>query len=151
MVHEYSSPSSLPLFPQDEEITCFRDIKPGAPHHYLVVPTKHVGNCKSLGKEHIPMGRTYSIYRISGLDLVYIPTGLWLCLPAGICRCLCISLVPTLTRVSSGLDISKSVYLLKQYKHIVLKCTFWSEQDNVSLENQPGFAPSTDIAQRTPP
>ncbi|XP_068999374.1 adenosine 5'-monophosphoramidase HINT3 isoform X2 [Embiotoca jacksoni] len=39
----------------DEEISCFRDIKPGAPHHYLVVPTKHVGNCKSLSKEHVPL------------------------------------------------------------------------------------------------
>uniref|UniRef100_A0A8D3DCK1 Adenosine 5'-monophosphoramidase HINT3 n=1 Tax=Scophthalmus maximus TaxID=52904 RepID=A0A8D3DCK1_SCOMX len=37
----------------DEEISCFRDIRPGAPHHYLVVPTRHVGNCKSLGKEHV--------------------------------------------------------------------------------------------------
>ncbi|XP_020489305.1 histidine triad nucleotide-binding protein 3 [Labrus bergylta] len=39
----------------DEEISCFRDIKPGAPHHYLVVPSKHVGNCKSLSKEHVPL------------------------------------------------------------------------------------------------
>ncbi|XP_018539957.1 histidine triad nucleotide-binding protein 3 [Lates calcarifer] len=39
----------------DEEISCFRDIKPGAPHHYLVVPTRHVGNCKSLSKEHVPL------------------------------------------------------------------------------------------------
>ena len=42
---------------QDEEISCFRDIKPGAPHHYLIVPTKHVGNCKSLTKDHVPLGR----------------------------------------------------------------------------------------------
>ncbi|XP_033495696.2 adenosine 5'-monophosphoramidase HINT3 [Epinephelus lanceolatus] len=39
----------------DEEISCFRDIKPAAPHHYLVVPNKHVGNCKSLSKEHVPL------------------------------------------------------------------------------------------------
>ncbi|KAG7474338.1 nuclear receptor coactivator 7 isoform X1 [Solea senegalensis] len=39
----------------DEEISCFRDIKPGAPHHYLVVPNRHVGNCKSLTKEHVPL------------------------------------------------------------------------------------------------
>lgn len=45
------------LLLQDEEISCFRDIKPGAPHHYLVVPTKHVGNCKSLTKEHVPLGK----------------------------------------------------------------------------------------------
>ncbi|XP_041844868.1 histidine triad nucleotide-binding protein 3 isoform X1 [Melanotaenia boesemani] len=41
------------LLHKDEEISCFRDIKPGAPHHYLVVPTKHVGNCKSLNKDHV--------------------------------------------------------------------------------------------------
>ncbi|XP_055759487.1 adenosine 5'-monophosphoramidase HINT3-like isoform X1 [Salvelinus fontinalis] len=39
----------------DEEVSCFRDIKPGAPHHYLVVPTRHVGNCKSLSKEHVSL------------------------------------------------------------------------------------------------
>ncbi|KAL0984936.1 hypothetical protein UPYG_G00150700 [Umbra pygmaea] len=39
----------------DEELSCFRDIKPGAPHHYLVVPTRHVGNCKSLNKEHVTL------------------------------------------------------------------------------------------------
>ncbi|XP_068616378.1 adenosine 5'-monophosphoramidase HINT3 [Brachionichthys hirsutus] len=39
----------------DEEMSCFRDIRPGAPHHYLVVPNKHVGNCKSLSKEHVPL------------------------------------------------------------------------------------------------
>ncbi|CAN9513927.1 unnamed protein product [Ophioblennius macclurei] len=43
------------LLHRDEEISCFRDIKPAAPHHYLVVPTKHVGNCKSLHKEHVPL------------------------------------------------------------------------------------------------
>lgn len=41
---------------QDGDLSCFRDIKPGAPHHYLVVPNKHVGNCKSLNKEHVPLG-----------------------------------------------------------------------------------------------
>ncbi|XP_008321877.1 adenosine 5'-monophosphoramidase HINT3 [Cynoglossus semilaevis] len=39
----------------DEDISCFRDIRPGAPHHYLVVPTRHIGNCKSLSKEHVPL------------------------------------------------------------------------------------------------
>ncbi|KAG1936570.1 histidine triad nucleotide-binding protein 3 isoform X2 [Pimephales promelas] len=39
----------------DETVSCFRDIRPGAPHHYLVVPNKHVGNCKSLRKEHMPL------------------------------------------------------------------------------------------------
>ncbi|XP_069743049.1 adenosine 5'-monophosphoramidase HINT3 [Narcine bancroftii] len=39
----------------DEQFACFKDIRPGAPHHYLVVPRKHIGNCKSLKKEHIPI------------------------------------------------------------------------------------------------
>ncbi|XP_067249847.1 histidine triad nucleotide-binding protein 3 [Chanodichthys erythropterus] len=43
------------LLHNDETISCFRDIHPGAPHHYLVVPSKHVGNCKSLRKEHAPL------------------------------------------------------------------------------------------------
>lgn len=41
----------------DEELSCFKDIRPAAPHHYLVVPTKHVGNCKSLSKDHVPLIR----------------------------------------------------------------------------------------------
>ncbi|KAM4040293.1 adenosine 5'-monophosphoramidase HINT3 isoform 2-T2 [Anomaloglossus baeobatrachus] len=36
------------LLHSDEELACFRDIRPGAPYHYLVVPKKHVGNCKTL-------------------------------------------------------------------------------------------------------
>ncbi|XP_025910394.1 histidine triad nucleotide-binding protein 3, partial [Nothoprocta perdicaria] len=40
---------------QYEDLVCFRDIKPDAPHHYLVVPVEHVRNCKTLKKEHIPL------------------------------------------------------------------------------------------------
>ncbi|XP_075780228.1 adenosine 5'-monophosphoramidase HINT3 isoform X2 [Pelodiscus sinensis] len=40
---------------ESEGLVCFRDIKPGAPHHYLVVPIEHMGNCKTLKKEHIPL------------------------------------------------------------------------------------------------
>ncbi|XP_039603747.1 histidine triad nucleotide-binding protein 3 [Polypterus senegalus] len=39
----------------DEELVCFKDIKPGAPYHFLVVPADHVGNCKTLTREHIPL------------------------------------------------------------------------------------------------
>ncbi|XP_078068947.1 adenosine 5'-monophosphoramidase HINT3 isoform X1 [Mustelus asterias] len=44
---------SVDLLHWDEQFACFRDIRPGAPHHYLVVPRKHIANCKSLKKEHI--------------------------------------------------------------------------------------------------
>uniref|UniRef100_A0A8C8EE14 Adenosine 5'-monophosphoramidase HINT3 n=1 Tax=Otus sunia TaxID=257818 RepID=A0A8C8EE14_9STRI len=37
-----------------EDLVCFRDIRPNAPHHYLVVPVEHMGNCKTLKTEHIP-------------------------------------------------------------------------------------------------
>ncbi|XP_034965142.2 adenosine 5'-monophosphoramidase HINT3 [Zootoca vivipara] len=40
---------------EDEDLVCFRDIRPGAPHHYLVVPKNHIGNCKTLKSEHIPL------------------------------------------------------------------------------------------------
>ncbi|XP_030627784.1 histidine triad nucleotide-binding protein 3-like [Chanos chanos] len=40
---------------RDGELACFRDAKPGARHHYLVVPRAHVGNCKSLNREHVPL------------------------------------------------------------------------------------------------
>ncbi|XP_071753101.1 adenosine 5'-monophosphoramidase HINT3-like [Centroberyx gerrardi] len=39
----------------DNELVCFRDSKPGARHHYLVIPRTHVGNCKTLQKDHIPL------------------------------------------------------------------------------------------------
>ncbi|KAM7117830.1 adenosine 5'-monophosphoramidase HINT3 isoform 2-T2 [Ciconia maguari] len=38
-----------------EDLVCFRDIRPGAPLHYLVVPVEHMGNCKTLKAEHIPV------------------------------------------------------------------------------------------------
>ncbi|XP_072711898.1 adenosine 5'-monophosphoramidase HINT3 isoform X1 [Ciconia boyciana] len=40
-----------------EDLVCFRDIRPGAPLHYLVVPVEHMGNCKTLKAEHIPVGK----------------------------------------------------------------------------------------------
>lgn len=45
----------IPL--QYEDLVCFRDIRPGAPHHYLVVPVEHMGNCKTLKSEHVPIGK----------------------------------------------------------------------------------------------
>ncbi|XP_054474849.1 adenosine 5'-monophosphoramidase HINT3-like [Anoplopoma fimbria] len=39
----------------DDELLCFRDIQPGAAHHYLVVPRTHIDNCKCLQEDHIPL------------------------------------------------------------------------------------------------
>ncbi|XP_075718454.1 adenosine 5'-monophosphoramidase HINT3 [Rhinoderma darwinii] len=43
------------LLYSDEELVCFKDIRPGAPHHYLVVPKKHVGNCKTLTTDDVQL------------------------------------------------------------------------------------------------
>ncbi|XP_062407397.1 adenosine 5'-monophosphoramidase HINT3-like isoform X2 [Sardina pilchardus] len=37
---------------QDEEVVCFKDISPAAPHHYLVVPRLHIEDCSELRPEH---------------------------------------------------------------------------------------------------
>ncbi|XP_074471963.1 adenosine 5'-monophosphoramidase HINT3-like isoform X2 [Sebastes fasciatus] len=38
---------------KNNELVCFRDIVPAAPHHYLVVPIQHIHSCFSLNMEHI--------------------------------------------------------------------------------------------------
>ncbi|KAM9798328.1 adenosine 5'-monophosphoramidase HINT3-like [Neosynchiropus ocellatus] len=40
---------------QDDELVCFSDIYPAAPHHYLVVPRQHIVSCQSLHRGHIQM------------------------------------------------------------------------------------------------
>ncbi|XP_056620687.1 adenosine 5'-monophosphoramidase HINT3-like isoform X1 [Triplophysa dalaica] len=39
----------------DEDFVCFQDIYPGAAHHYLVVPKKHIHSCKSLEADDISL------------------------------------------------------------------------------------------------
>ncbi|XP_056284021.1 adenosine 5'-monophosphoramidase HINT3-like [Pseudoliparis swirei] len=39
----------------DEELLCFRDITPGATHHYLVVPRRHIDYCTRLQEADIPL------------------------------------------------------------------------------------------------
>ncbi|XP_068433860.1 adenosine 5'-monophosphoramidase HINT3-like isoform X2 [Clinocottus analis] len=39
----------------DEKLLCFRDITPGAAHHYLVIPRTHIDNCKCLQAADIPL------------------------------------------------------------------------------------------------
>ncbi|CAH2249700.1 Histidine triad nucleotide-binding 3 [Pelobates cultripes] len=50
-----SEESGAEMLHVDDDLVCFRDIRPGAPHHYLVVPKTHVGNCKTLSKDHVQL------------------------------------------------------------------------------------------------
>lgn len=36
----------------------FPDVRPAAPHHYLVLTREHIIDAKHLTKEHIPMRKT---------------------------------------------------------------------------------------------
>ncbi|XP_018961038.2 histidine triad nucleotide-binding protein 3-like isoform X1 [Cyprinus carpio] len=44
---------STEILAEDEDIVCFQDIYPGAPHHYLVIPKKHIHSCLSLQTDDI--------------------------------------------------------------------------------------------------
>ncbi|XP_066274761.1 adenosine 5'-monophosphoramidase HINT3-like isoform X5 [Branchiostoma lanceolatum] len=43
------------LLYEDEKFVSFPDQRPGAPHHYLVVPKMHVGNPSTLTYNDIPL------------------------------------------------------------------------------------------------
>uniref|UniRef100_H2U057 HIT domain-containing protein n=1 Tax=Takifugu rubripes TaxID=31033 RepID=H2U057_TAKRU len=39
----------------DHELLCFRDVKPGAAHHLLVVTRTHIDSCRMLQTQHVPL------------------------------------------------------------------------------------------------
>ena len=61
---------------QDEGFVAFRDIKPAASHHYLIVPKRHLPNAKLLTQDDRPLGGMD--YQTSGWpsrNLVLIDSG----------------------------------------------------------------------------
>lgn len=38
-----------------EELIIFKDIRPAAEHHYLIVPEEHIRSAKHLTKDHVPL------------------------------------------------------------------------------------------------
>ncbi|KAM9840706.1 adenosine 5'-monophosphoramidase HINT3-like [Aulostomus maculatus] len=48
-----NSQTDTEILMSDDELVCFRDTKPGAAHHYLVIPRKHIKNCKALQGDSI--------------------------------------------------------------------------------------------------
>lgn len=44
------------MFVQDEELVAFKDIKPAATHHYLIIPRQHISDAKILTSADKPLG-----------------------------------------------------------------------------------------------
>lgn len=68
--------SVLLLIFQDENVVVFPDIKPAAPHHYLIVSKEHILDAKTLGPEHKSLGKI-SWKAMVSFDLTQKTVGCW--------------------------------------------------------------------------
>ncbi|XP_035474093.1 adenosine 5'-monophosphoramidase HINT3 [Scophthalmus maximus] len=50
-----TSETDTEILLSDDQLVCFRDSKPGATHHYLVVPRRHIDNCKALQGDDVSL------------------------------------------------------------------------------------------------
>ncbi|AWP20004.1 putative apoptosis-stimulating of p53 protein 1-like [Scophthalmus maximus] len=55
-----TSETDTEILLSDDQLVCFRDSKPGATHHYLVVPRRHIDNCKALQGDDVSLEPTSS-------------------------------------------------------------------------------------------
>uniref|UniRef100_A0A668ARJ7 HIT domain-containing protein n=1 Tax=Myripristis murdjan TaxID=586833 RepID=A0A668ARJ7_9TELE len=55
------------IIKQNDELACFRDICPAAPHHYLVIPKQHIISCRSLQSTHVGL-----VERMAGMGRVVL-------------------------------------------------------------------------------
>lgn len=69
---------------QDEEIVAFKDIKPSAPIHVLIVPKKHLESISDIsGEDQMLLGKIILVAKKVALDLGVGESGYRLCINNG--------------------------------------------------------------------
>ncbi len=69
---------------QDEEITAFKDVKPSAPIHILIVPKKHLGSVNDVSKDdQALLGKMILLAKKIAVDLGVEKSGYRLCVNNG--------------------------------------------------------------------
>lgn len=51
----FANKSDRKILLSEDDLVCFRDQKPGATHHYLVITRTHIVNCKALRADKIQL------------------------------------------------------------------------------------------------